>query len=181
MNANASITICPAALAVDGLPGGLTDVPAGHLIHLAYDTLGIPAGLYLTGRAPVLGDHGRTLYRLADTDEDAAEYRNQAGATVYRGSAAPTWPHPFAVPVRGITLGQLRASDLPDDAFIVLYQPDEYNEGPSFVPAIEPDLGVYVPGLSGHTQHAGEFWNPQWSDEEHPTFSVPAVALKGAT
>lgn len=172
--------VCPPALAVEGVPGGLASVLVGHVLLLEAETLGLAPGHYQAGPLPLgLDGAGRLLYAV--TDDEAAAITTEGG-TVRKATAAADWPHPFAVPVAGMRLRHLRAflrrhQNLADDTLVVIGAADHCHQGEDSPALSAVRVGEYVPDLRAHGP-SGAFWDPQWdADEPRPVRSIPAVLI----
>ncbi|MFJ8676819.1 hypothetical protein [Streptomyces sp. NPDC093589] len=167
------------AFAIEGAPRGLSAIPTGHLLLLEQDTLGLTAGHYQAGHYQGSLDSGeRSLYPV--TDAEAASIREEGGR-LYTATAAPGWPHPFAVAVQGMRLREVRQflvqhPDLPDDALVVISPATHHLDGENSPAMAGIETGAYVPAMSGHGNY-GNFWHSKWSDEPRPDRSIPAVQL----
>ncbi|MDW4912614.1 hypothetical protein [Streptomyces californicus] len=166
------------AFAVAGTHAGLTGVPSGDLFLLEADTLGLPSGHYLCGRITTAFDGcGRTLFPVSG-DEAALIEENGGGLHTSSGAHAE-WPHPVAVPIEGLRLGELRTfleqnDDLPEDTLIVLghTQRDVTPAKPTC------ESGLFTPDLTDR-DGTGRFWHPDQSGPR-PEHSVPALYLARA-
>ncbi|MFI8932407.1 hypothetical protein ACIG3E_32685 [Streptomyces sp. NPDC053474] len=170
------VTVSTLAFTLDGTPQGLASVRTGHLVHLVEDALGLASGHYQVGHYQGRPERGeRSLHAVSAVD--AATIRDE-GAAVYRAAPDPSWRHPFATPVNGLRLGEVRAflsqhADLPDDALVVIGPADHHAEGDS--PALRGiTVGAYVPAMSARGNY-GDFWSAELSDTPRPERSIPAV------
>ncbi|MFI0742457.1 hypothetical protein ACH4PU_30925 [Streptomyces sp. NPDC021100] len=127
------------------------------------ETLGLAPGHYQAGPLPLgLDGAGRTLYRVSAAEAAAI---TAEGATIRTPAACPDWPHPFAVPVTGMRLRDLRAflqqhGDLSDDTA-----------------ELDVRIGWYVPDLCFNGPR-GAFWNPRRNaSDPRPDRSIPAVLI----
>lgn len=175
-----SFTVHVRAFTVTGADAGLAGIPTGHLLLLEADALGLPAGHYLCGRITTAFDGcGRTLYPVTSTEATAIE---QDGAGLHTScGAAADWPHPLAIPVEGMRLGELRAfleqnEDLPEDTLVVLGHPRRDDVSPAMSTF---EGGLFVSDLSNRGR-SGRFWRPGKSGSPRPEHSVPAIRLAQA-
>ncbi|MFI7089513.1 hypothetical protein ACIBUR_38745 [Streptomyces anulatus] len=167
------------ALAVAGTDAGLTSVPTGDLLLLETDALGLLAGHYLCGRITTAFDGcGRALFPVSDDEATAIE---ENGASLHTSSGVHAeWPHPVAVPVEGLRLGELRTfleqnDDLPEDTLVVL------GHARHAVSPAKPTFegGLFTPDLTDR-DGSGRFWRPDQSGQPRPEHSVPALYLARA-
>ncbi|MFI1189681.1 hypothetical protein [Streptomyces californicus] len=164
------------AFAVAG--AGLAGVPTGDILLLEADALGLLSGHYLCGRITTAFDGcGRTLFPVSG-DEAATIVGNGAGLHTSPGAHAE-WPHPVAVPVEGLRLGELRTfleqnADLPEDTLVV-FGHARHDVSPA-KPTCEG--GLFTPDLTD-PDGTGRFWRPDQSGPR-PEHSVPALYLARA-
>ncbi|MEY9839428.1 hypothetical protein [Streptacidiphilus sp. EB103A] len=149
------------------------ELRAGRLLRTAGDLPGIPAGYFSVGHHQPEPDG--CCRPLEQADPATVDALLASGETIPTATVAPAWTEPRPRMLRGLRLGELRAllaaTDLPDDALVVL--------APSGHPEDSTPLGSLHPILySPDTTCAGNFGGYYDLNELDRAPANAAVALQ---